>query len=52
MHLVPRKQGDEGITEYEPRKFLYRPGSRAESPVEEIREIAKLLKMELQNEIA
>jgi histidine triad (HIT) family protein len=28
MHIVPRKEGDEGIYEYEPRKFLYRPGSR------------------------
>ncbi len=51
VHLVPRKKGDEGITEYEPRKFLYRPGSRAESPVEEIRDVARRLAVEFQNEI-
>ena len=28
LHIVPRTPGDDGITEYEPRKFLYRPGSR------------------------
>lgn len=28
LHIVPRKRGDEGIAEYEPREFLYRPGSR------------------------
>src|SRR5262245_21618360 len=27
LHVLPRKKGDEGITKYEPRKFLYRPGS-------------------------
>jgi diadenosine tetraphosphate (Ap4A) HIT family hydrolase len=32
MHMVPRKKGDNGITEAEPRKFLYRPGSREDSP--------------------
>jgi diadenosine tetraphosphate (Ap4A) HIT family hydrolase len=32
IHLVPRRTGDAGIYEYEPRKFLYRPGSRDVSP--------------------
>ena len=41
LHLVPRKDGDEGITEYEPRKFLYRPGSREESPQEELIAVSK-----------
>lgn len=41
LHIVPRKQGDEGITEYEPRKFLYRPGSREATPEEELKVIAK-----------
>ena len=43
LHIVPRKEGDAGITEYEPRKFLYRPGSREESPNEELTEIARLI---------
>lgn len=32
LHVVPRTPGDNGISEYEPRKFLYRPGSREASP--------------------
>ena len=31
LHMLPRKKGDTGITEYDPRKFLYRPGSREKS---------------------
>ncbi|MBM3197608.1 MAG: HIT family protein [Chlamydiae bacterium] len=41
LHVVPRKKGDTGILEYEPRVFLYRPGSRAVSPIEELREVAE-----------
>jgi len=44
LHMVPRKEGDEGITEYEPRKFLYRPGSREDTPEKELKEIARLIK--------
>lgn len=44
LHMLPRKEGDEGITEYEPRKFLYRPGVRATTPEAELREVAKLIK--------
>ena len=44
LHIVPRKQGDEGITEYEPRKFLYRPGSRENTPEEELKVIAEEIK--------
>ena len=43
LHIVPRKRGDAGITEYEPRKFLYRPGSRNKSPDEELNEVVKLV---------
>src|SRR3989344_1266609 len=32
LHMLPRKKGDAGVYGYEPRKFLYRPGSRVESP--------------------
>ncbi len=37
LHIVPRKEGDEGIYEYEPRKFLYRPGSRETTPEDELK---------------
>lgn len=43
LHIVPRKEGDTGIYEYEPRKFLYRPGGRSESPEAELEEISKLI---------
>ncbi len=43
IHVVPRHAGDTGIYEYEPRKFLYRPGSRKESLDEELGDIAKLI---------
>ena len=44
LHMIPRKKGDEGITEYEPRKFLYRPGSREKTPEAELAQIASLIK--------
>lgn len=43
LHVVPRKKGDTGILQYEPRLFLYRPGSRAVSPEEELQEVARLV---------
>lgn len=47
LHVLPRKVGDGGITEYEPRKFLYRPGSREATPEDEIIEVCKLIKINL-----
>lgn len=44
LHVVPRKFGDMGILEYEPRVFLYRPGSRAISPSEELKQTAELIR--------
>ena len=44
LHIVPRKEGDDGITEYEPRKFLYRPGSREATPEAELKIIAGEIK--------
>lgn len=44
LHVVPRKTGDTGILQYEPRAFLYRPGSRAISPHEELKEVASLMR--------
>lgn len=39
LHIVPRKEGDAGIHQYDPRVFLYRPGSRATNPDGELGEI-------------
>ena len=44
LHVLPRKTGDTGITEYEPRKFLYRPGEREATPEQELRAVAELIK--------
>ncbi len=44
LHVLPRKTGDEGITEYEPRKFLYRPGSRETTPESELIKICEIIK--------
>lgn len=43
LHIVPRTTDDEGIWEYEPRKFLYRPGSRESAPQQETATIAREL---------
>jgi diadenosine tetraphosphate (Ap4A) HIT family hydrolase len=47
LHMLPRKEGDAGITEYEPRKFLYRPGSREESPEEELKAVSEQIRKAL-----
>lgn len=47
LHILPRKTGDTGITEYEPRKFLYRPGEREASPEEELHTVSELIKSNL-----
>lgn len=47
IHLLPRKRGDTGITEYEPRKFLYRPGSRETSPDSELDAVANQIRATL-----
>ena len=47
LHMLPRKTGDTGITEYEPRKFLYRPGERETTPEKELQEVAELIKKNL-----
>jgi diadenosine tetraphosphate (Ap4A) HIT family hydrolase len=49
LHVVPRWVGDTGITEYEPRKFLYRPGSREPTPEEELRMVSIKIWAALQN---
>ncbi len=49
LHVVPRKKGDAGIYEYEPRKFLYRPGSRSETPQEELVSVARLIQRNIKD---
>lgn len=49
LHIVPRTAGDSGILEYEPRAFLYRPGSRAISPSEELQQTAELIRSVYEN---
>ncbi|MEK7461869.1 MAG: HIT domain-containing protein [Patescibacteria group bacterium] len=44
LHMVPRKKGDTGIYEYEPRKFLYRPGSREKTPEDELKKIVERIR--------
>ena len=44
LHMLPRKIGDTGITEYEPRKFLYRTGSREKTPEIELQTIAEMIR--------
>jgi diadenosine tetraphosphate (Ap4A) HIT family hydrolase len=47
LHIVPRTPGDAGICQYEPRKFLYRPGSREESPESELQEVAQQIRQSI-----
>lgn len=48
LHIVPRKEGDAGIYQYEPREFLYRPGPRSTTtPNEELKKIIDLIKLHL-----
>lgn len=45
LHILPRKNNDEGVYGYEPREFLYRPSPRTvASPNEELVEISNILK--------
>ncbi|MCM2339158.1 MAG: HIT domain-containing protein [Burkholderiales bacterium] len=47
LHMLPRKKGDNGITKYDPRKFLYRPGSREPSKEKELISVVKMVKKNL-----
>ncbi len=48
VHVVPRKQGDAGVIDYEPRKYLYWPGTRDVSPLENLKHVADLIKQKLE----
>lgn len=50
LHLIPRKQADTGITDYEPRKFIYRPGSREISEEKELQKVSEIIKRALEQE--
>ena len=47
LHMLPRRKGDKGVSEHEPRKFLYRPGSREKTTQGELKEIVELIKTNL-----
>jgi diadenosine tetraphosphate (Ap4A) HIT family hydrolase len=47
VHVLPRKEGDTGITQYEPRQFLYRPGEREATPEAELLAVSKLIQQAL-----
>ena len=47
LHVLPRKEGDSGVLEYDPRKFLYRPGSRETSPDKELNAVVIEIKKHL-----
>jgi diadenosine tetraphosphate (Ap4A) HIT family hydrolase len=44
LHVLPRTQNDGGVVDYEPRSFLYRPGSREVSPESELQAVAAQIK--------
>lgn len=48
LHIVPRTPGDTGIVQYEPRDFLYRPGSREVSPRAELLAVVETIRRALQ----
>ncbi len=47
LHVVPRTPGDAGVLQYEPRDFLYRPGSREATPQAELVAVAYEIKRAL-----
>jgi diadenosine tetraphosphate (Ap4A) HIT family hydrolase len=47
VHIVPRQTGDQGIYKYEPREFLYSPGSREVSSEKELISVAGKIKKSL-----
>ena len=48
VQVIPRKSGDKGIYEYEPRHYLYLPGrERPISDLQELKEVAELIKQHI-----
>jgi len=48
LHIIQRKTGDAGILEYEPRKFIYRPGEREAAPERELIAVSELVREALE----
>ncbi len=47
IHVLPRITGDAGIHRYDPRQFLYRPGSRIAAQEEELLNISHKIRNSL-----
>lgn len=48
LHMLPRKEGDAGVHNYEPREFLYRPGPRSVASDEEaLKTVAETIRTSL-----
>lgn len=44
LHIIPRKDGDSGLSDYDPRSFLYRTGDREPDPEPVLQEVSKMIK--------
>ena len=40
LHIIARKKNDSGVHEYDPRKLIYRPGNRKNTPESKLRMVA------------
>ncbi len=47
VHVLPRKSGDSGVYQYEPREFLYWKELRDKSSEQELNKVAELIKKSL-----
>jgi hypothetical protein len=47
LHILPRKTGDTGVYQYEPREFIYWKPDRPESPQQELLSITQEVKKAL-----
>jgi diadenosine tetraphosphate (Ap4A) HIT family hydrolase len=47
VHVLPRTDGDTGVYQYDPRQFLYRPGSRETTPESELLAVAQEIRTAL-----
>jgi histidine triad (HIT) family protein len=44
LHMVPRRTGDTGVTGYDPRSALYRPGPRNSLAADELSALANRIR--------
>jgi histidine triad (HIT) family protein len=52
LHVVPRHEKDQATLGYDPRLFLYRPGSRPECPQEELIETARSISFAMEQAVS